>query len=126
MIRTHPYIVSLAAGLVLAISGCTGGETATPITVPEGGFGAEVYQASCASCHGVDLKGTDKGPSQLSIVYEPNHHGDDSYRSAARNGARQHHWNFGDMPPIEGISDEEIEAVIVFIRSEQERLGFDG
>ena len=49
-------------------------------------LGAEVYQQSCASCHGPDLRGTDKGPSHLSIVYEPNHHSDDSFRSAIANG----------------------------------------
>ena len=29
------------------------------------------------------------------------------------------------MPPVEGLDDEQIEAVIAFIRSEQERLGFE-
>ena len=88
-------------------------------------LGAEVYQQSCASCHGPDLRGTDKGPSHLSLVYEPNHHPDDAFRSAIANGTPQHHWNFGDMPPVEGLSDEEVEAVIGFVRSEQNRLGFE-
>ena len=88
-------------------------------------LGAEVYQQSCASCHGPDLRGTDKGPSHLSLVYEPNHHPDDAFRSAIANGTPQHHWNFADMPPVEGLSDEEVEAVIGFVRSEQNRLGFE-
>jgi hypothetical protein len=29
------------------------------------------------------------------------------------------------MPPVEGISGDEVEAVIAFVRSEQERLGFE-
>ena len=87
--------------------------------------GAAVYQQYCAECHGVDLRGTDKGPSQLSIIYEPNHHGDFAYRSAIREGTREHHWWFGDMPPVEGITDLEIEKVISYIRAEQERLGFE-
>jgi len=84
-----------------------------------------VYAARCASCHGDDLRGTDRGPSQLSIVYEPGHHGDAAYRSAIRNGAQQHHWSFGDMPPVEDITDDQIEAVVAYIRSEQRRLGFE-
>ena len=96
--------------------------TAAELVIPDGG---EVYQQYCAECHGVDLRGTDKGPSQLSIVYEPNHHGDYAYRVAIREGTREHHWWFGDMPPVEGISDLEIEKVISFIRAEQERLGFE-
>ena len=87
--------------------------------------GAEVYAESCASCHGTDLRGTDKGPSHLSIVYEPNHHTDDSFRSAIANGAPQHHWSFGDMEPVEGLSDDDVEAVIAFVRAEQERQGFE-
>ena len=96
--------------------------TATAPAVPDG---AAVYQQHCAECHGVDLRGTDKGPSQLSIVYEPNHHGDYAYRVAIREGTREHHWWFGDMPPVEGITDLEIEKVISFIRAEQQRLGFE-
>ncbi len=90
-----------------------------------GDLGAQVYAGNCASCHGADLRGTDKGPSQLSIVYEPNHHPDDAYRSAIANGAPQHHWTFGDMPPVEGLTTDEVEAVIDFIRSEQQRQGFE-
>ena len=72
------------------------------------------------------MRGTDDGPSHLSIVYEPNHHGDDSFRSAIANGAPQHHWAFGDMEPVEGLSDADIEAVIDYVRAEQQRQGFDG
>lgn len=96
--------------------------TAAAPAVPDG---AAVYQQYCAECHGVDLRGTDKGPSQLSIIYEPNHHGDYAYRVAIREGTREHHWWFGDMPPVEGITDLEIEKVISYIRAEQERLGFE-
>ena len=96
--------------------------TEAGLAVPDG---AAVYQQYCAECHGVDLRGTDKGPSQLSIVYEPNHHGDYAYRVAIREGTREHHWWFGDMPPVEGITDLEIEKVISFIRAEQQRLGFE-
>lgn len=96
--------------------------TAAAPVVPDG---AAVYQQYCAECHGVDLRGTDKGPSQLSIVYEPNHHGDYAYRVAIREGTREHHWWFGDMPPVEGMTDLEIEEVISFIRAEQQRLGFE-
>ncbi len=95
------------------------------VDLPVDADGAAIYQARCASCHGDDLRGTDKGPSQLSIVYEPNHHGDDSYRSAIRKGAPQHHWSFGDMPAVDDITDDQIELVITYVRGEQQRLGFE-
>lgn len=116
-------IVAAALGL----GGCGSGNGDTPAAAdPESiQLGAEVYAETCASCHGADLQGTDKGPSHLSIVYEPSHHTDASFRSAIANGAAQHHWNFGDMPPIEGLTGQDVEAVIAFVRSEQERQGFE-
>ena len=119
--------VIAAISLSVALAACAGDDTATvPLEpIPAGADGATVYQARCASCHGDDLRGTDKGPSQLSIVYEPNHHGDDAYRSAILNGVGQHHWGFGNMPAVEDITDEQIELVIGYIRSQQEALGFE-
>jgi mono/diheme cytochrome c family protein len=87
--------------------------------------GSALYAEHCASCHGADLRGTDKGPSHLSVIYEPNHHSDDSFRSAIANGAPQHHFEFGDMAPVEGLSADDVEAVIAFVRAEQQRLGFE-
>ena len=100
-----------------------------PTTVPlvaDETDGATIYEARCASCHGGDLRGTDEGPTQLSIVYEPNHHSDDSYRSAIRTGAAEHQFNFGDMEPVADITDEQIESVIAYVRAQQELLGFEG
>jgi mono/diheme cytochrome c family protein len=87
--------------------------------------GEELYQANCASCHGTDLRGTNKGPSLLSIVYEPGHHGDDAFRSAVANGAAQHHWNFGDMQPVPGLSNSDVDAIIAYVREVQEREGLE-
>lgn len=124
---TFPFLL-LAIALSIAACGTDTSATTTPTTVvplATDADGATVYAARCASCHGDDLRGTEKGPSQLSIVYEPGHHGDDAYRAAVRNGARQHHWGFGDMPAVESITDDQIESVIAYIRSEQQRLGFE-
>lgn len=116
-----------AMALILTACGVDDPESAAATTIVPLAVDADaatVYAARCASCHGADLQGTDKGPSQLSIVYEPGHHGDESFRSAIRNGAKQHHWGFGDMPAVQDITDDQIELVISYIRSEQERLGF--
>ena len=118
-------LICVVSGLA-AVTGACGSDTTTPAaaaTTSE--LGAEVYASSCASCHGDDLRGTEKGPSHLSIVYEPNHHRDDSFRSAIANGAAEHHWDFGDMEPVEGLSDDDVEAVIAYVRSEQQRQGFE-
>ena len=108
--------------------GCGSDDTSAPAIDQSGSqlaLGAEVYAASCASCHGADLRGTDRGPSHLSVVYEPNHHPDEAFRAAIADGARQHHWDFGPMPAVPGLSDAEVEAVIAFVRSRQELEGFE-
>lgn len=121
-----------ALGL-LGLAGCgddesaatdSGGSDGAGSTASTAG-GAAVYEANCASCHGSDLRGTDRGPSHLSQVYEPGHHGDDAFRAAIANGSRAHHWDFGDMPPVPGLSDEEVDAVIAFVRAQQEQHGFE-
>ena len=137
--KTTSMFAGLVVALTVALPACGGDD---PVAAPLESLvplaaeadGATIYQARCASCHGEDLRGTDKGPSQLSIVYEPNHHGDDSYRSgehppgewvSIRNGAPQHHWSFGDMPAVEDITDGQIEQVITYIRTQQQALGFE-
>lgn len=87
--------------------------------------GETSFRQYCAACHGADLRGTDQGPSFLSIFYEPNHHGDFAFVSAAKNGVPAHHWRFGDMPAVPGITDDEIAAVTAYVRSVQEAEGFD-
>lgn len=115
---------TLVALSVLLAAAC--GDDPDPVATPANDLdGAALYAANCASCHGADLRGTSQGPSHLSIVYEPNHHGDEAFRSAIRNGAAQHHWDFGDMPPVEGLTDDEVDAIIAFVRAEQEEQGFE-
>lgn len=87
--------------------------------------GAELYQAKCAECHGTDLRGTDRGPSHLSEVYVPGHHGDAAFSLAVLRGVREHHWRFGDMLPVEGLDETDITAIVAYVRSVQEQEGFE-
>jgi ribosomal protein S18 acetylase RimI-like enzyme/cytochrome c2 len=115
---------SLAAVAMLAtatVVSCGVGETEPK----QSSRGAELYEANCASCHGSDLRGTEEGPSHLSVVYEEGHHPDDAFRSAITNGAPAHHWPFGDMAPVPGLDPEEIEAIIAYVRQRQADEGFE-
>ncbi|MEK9660468.1 MAG: cytochrome c [Alphaproteobacteria bacterium] len=85
--------------------------------------GRLAFTAKCAACHGTKGQGTDKGPPFLSRIYHPGHHGDEAFRLAARNGARAHHWPFGNMPPVEGLSDAQLDQVIAYIRALQRANG---
>ncbi len=87
------------------------------ILTPVEKAGKEVYDAKCAACHGKKMEGTHKGPSL--IPYDRAHHPDGYIARAIRYGSKQHHWNFGDMAPVEGITEEEIGNIITYVREIQ-------
>jgi len=82
-------------------------------------LGAEVFIANCAECHGATAGGTAEGPPLVHIYYEPGHHADFSFQVAVRQGTRQHHWEFGDMDPVPGLSDREVNEIICYVRELQ-------
>lgn len=85
--------------------------------------GEALFDANCASCHGSRALGTDVGPPLVHIVYEPSHHGDVAFVMAVERGVRAHHWGFGDMPPIPGITRDQIQLVTAYIRFLQRQVG---
>lgn len=95
----------------------------SPGLMPNPGQGKALYARHCASCHGADLNGSDKGPPFLHRVYEPAHHGDASFQMAVRHGVRAHHWGFGDMAPVPGVSADDAAHIIAFVRGEQRKVG---
>lgn len=85
--------------------------------------GAAIFNSKCSKCHGLKGVGTDKGPPLVHKIYEPNHHADMSFYRAAERGVRAHHWGFGDMPPVEGVSKDDVSAIIKYIRGLQKEAG---
>ena len=118
------FVVALLAG------GCGTDTTAFVAEIPPQdpalvARGEELYQASCADCHGADLRGTDRGPSHLSEIYEPNHHADIAFLLAVRRGTPAHHWTFGAMAPVEGLSEDDVAAIVAYVREAQRTEGFE-
>ena len=70
-------------------------------------------------CHGANAEGTQAGPPLVHRLYIPGHHPDISFRNAVKNGVISHHWEFGHMPPQPGVSDEDIEKIICYVRELQ-------
>jgi cytochrome c2 len=98
--------------------------TATAPSVPfQYGVGVQNFQALCSECHGEWAEGSDKGPTLLHPYYRPSHHSDDSFYRAASQGVNAHHWRFGNMPPVEGATPEDIQSIILFIRWWQRENG---
>ena len=81
--------------------------------------GAALFGMTCAACHGAGAVGTALGPPLVHQLYEPGHHSDHSIRSAVQNGVPAHHWAFGDMPPVVGLSEAQVDTIICYIRELQ-------
>ncbi|WP_134724212.1 c-type cytochrome [Paracoccus luteus] len=92
-----------------------------PATLSPGAeAGQQAFAANCASCHGTDAEGREGiAPPLIHKVYEPSHHGDMAFVLAARNGVRAHHWSYGDMAPVPGLTDAELAGIIRFVREVQ-------
>ena len=86
--------------------------------------GEVLYKSSCAACHGSDLLGTAVGPPHLSVIYNPEHHGDGAFAMAVINGVRSHHYGFGDMPAISTVTEEDFIRILAYIREMQRTEGF--
>lgn len=99
----------------------------TPGLVPNLAQGESLYLQNCASCHGIDLKGTDKGdtrgPPLLHKIYEPSHHGDAAFQLAAKNGVRAHHWSYGDMAPVPKVTPDDVAHITAYVRAQQLKFG---
>jgi mono/diheme cytochrome c family protein len=111
--------VVLAAVVALAVTNRDPGAPPEPGSAEQLALGAEVYARSCATCHGSVLQGTLAGPPLIDEIYRPDHHPDSTIRAAIARGVEPHHWNFAAMPPIPGLSEHEVEAVIAHIRAVQ-------
>jgi mono/diheme cytochrome c family protein len=86
--------------------------------------GETAFNERCSACHGINAVGqVGVAPPLIHKIYEPSHHGDASFVRAAFVGVQQHHWPFGSMPPVEGITELEIKTIITYIRELQRANG---
>jgi cytochrome c len=93
---------------------------------PNAGIGKLAYDAKCAACHGENAAGQDGvAPPLVHRIYEPNHHGDESFQIAAANGVRAHHWTFGNMPAVDGLTRGDVTMIVAYIRELQRSNGIN-
>ena len=101
--------------------------TADAVTIPEfspmARAGARLFAENCAVCHGENATGTDTGPPLLHRVYEPGHHPDRLFQRAVSHGVMSHHWQFGNMPPVPGLSRKDVAKIIAYVRELQRANG---
>lgn len=126
MISAHVNIALLGL-LVSVVAAC---DSSQPRPAVGGGpapsefqAGEAKFKANCAACHGPGAVGTDHGPPLVHKIYEPNHHGDAAFQRAAANGVKAHHWEFGNMPKIDGVTPEDVDAIVKYVRWLQRQAG---
>lgn len=108
------------AGLLWLLVGSAGYAASVPAEMQKG---EAKFKAFCARCHGERGVGTALGPPLVHKIYEPNHHGDAAFQRAAATGVRAHHWSFGDMPKIEGVTPADVTEIIAYVRWLQRQAG---
>ena len=87
--------------------------------------GEQLFNDNCRRCHGQRGSGTTDGPPLVHITYEPSHHGDEAFLLAPKTGARAHHWNYGDMPKISTVTDDDVTKITGYVRFLQREVGID-
>ncbi|MDH5667647.1 MAG: cytochrome c [Nitrospira sp.] len=123
-----PFVGMLLAVLLIgATSACS--QSDAP---PQGAAGAapaefrdgeQKFAANCSRCHGAGAMGTAHGPPLVHKIYEPNHHADQAFQNAAANGVRAHHWQFGNMPKINGVTPDDVDQIVKYVRWLQKEAG---
>jgi mono/diheme cytochrome c family protein len=85
--------------------------------------GERLFADNCARCHGALARGTEVGPPLVHVIYEPSHHADFAFQRAAQAGVVAHHWRFGDMPPVPGVTSADVERITAYVRWLQRKAG---
>lgn len=124
LILTSMFVFSL-----LACGQDSGQAQHSGLPIPPKGFvanleqGKTLFAKNCALCHGQTALGTNQGPPLIHKVYRPDHHADLAFYMAVKNGTQQHHWQFGNMPPIKGVTPEDAGHIVAYVRSLQRQAG---
>ena len=93
---------------------------------PQAAIGKNIFETKCSECHGENAAGrNDIAPPLVHKIYEPGHHSDMAFVLAAQNGVRAHHWKFGNMPKIEGLTQGDVKMVAAYVRELQRANGIN-
>ncbi len=115
----------LACGFLIVAAGVSCAKQDGAAAPAEYQRGETLFKSHCAKCHGEQAVGTDHGPPLVHKIYEPNHHADIAFQRAAANGVRAHHWKFGDMPKVEGVTPSDVDQIIGYVRWLQRQAGIN-
>jgi mono/diheme cytochrome c family protein len=98
-------------------------KVAVPTLSPVAAAGRVAFDANCAQCHGKSGSGTKQGPPLVHDIYNPGHHSDEAFLYAVRQGVRQHHWPYGNMPSQPQVTDPQLAEIVSYVRELQQANG---
>lgn len=110
-------------------SALTEGDPIVQVTLPaelsaNAQLGKSIFETKCAECHGTNAAGQNGvAPPLVHKIYEPSHHGDEAFWIATQRGVRAHHWRFGNMPPVEGLTRGDVLMIVAYVRELQRENG---
>ncbi|NRB16795.1 MAG: cytochrome c [Rhodobacteraceae bacterium] len=114
--ESETTIEAVAGGPIVAVQ--------SPLMEGNAAIGKGIFDNACASCHGENAAGTNGlAPPLVHKIYEPSHHADEAFQRAASLGVKSHHWPFGDMPPVQGLTRGDVTMVVAYIRTLQRANG---
>jgi cytochrome c len=125
------YLTGDNTSVPVDLAGDESGKALVEITVPatlsnNAQIGQMAFETKCAACHGTNAVGQGGvAPPLIHKIYEPSHHGDEAFQRAAAIGVRTHHWPFGDMPPVEGLTRGDVIMIVAYIRELQRANGIN-
>ena len=64
-------------------------------------------------------------PPLVHTIYRSDHHSDIAFVMVAKNGVRSHHWKFGNMPPVEGLTAADVKFIARYVRELQKENGIN-
>ena len=116
-------MVTVGAALAIAVLGAGAWWVHDARTNAAARAGAALFDANCALCHGEGAAGTAQGPPLVHRVYEPGHHPDAAFYRAVEFGVISHHWEFGNMAPVPGVSKADVAKIVAYVRELQRADG---
>ena len=111
-------VIALGAG-VWSMQHLTRDTLVVPEFTAQARAGEQLFAAHCALCHGTHASGSEQGPPLVHAMYEPGHHPNAAFERAVRHGVTAHHWSFGNMAPVPGVSQSEVRRIVAYVRELQ-------
>lgn len=122
-----PVVVVAVALVVAVVVVATGGsdDPPAPGSPEQVALGQEVFDQSCATCHGPGGGGGLAGPPLTHEMYEGLTDAD--IRTVIEQGKAPENWPRFEagMTPVPGLSVTEVDAVIAYVRSVQREAGLE-